>query len=49
MNNPYLHEIMPENTLWINTDEAEKLGIKNNDIVEVTSADGSHSGTSRLW
>jgi thiosulfate reductase/polysulfide reductase chain A len=36
---------MPENVLWINTAEAEKLGIKNNDLVEVTAADGSHSGT----
>ncbi|MBW2633006.1 MAG: molybdopterin-dependent oxidoreductase [Deltaproteobacteria bacterium] len=39
MNNPYLHEIMPENTLWINTGEAGKLDVR------VTAADGSHSGT----
>ncbi|MBW2679017.1 MAG: molybdopterin-dependent oxidoreductase, partial [Deltaproteobacteria bacterium] len=45
MNNPYLHEIMPENTLWINTGEAGKLDIKNKDQVRVTAADGSHSGT----
>ena len=45
MNNPYLHEIMPENTLWINTEEAGKLGIKDKDQVKVTAADGSHSGT----
>ena len=45
MNNPYLHEIMPENTLWINTAEAGKLGIKDKDQVKVTAADGSHSGT----
>jgi len=45
MNNPYLHEIMPTNTLWINTEEAAKLGIKDKDLVKVTSADGSHSGT----
>jgi thiosulfate reductase/polysulfide reductase chain A len=44
-NNPYLHEILPENTLWINTEEARKLDIKNNDRVKVTSSDGSHSGT----
>jgi thiosulfate reductase/polysulfide reductase chain A len=44
MNNPYLHEIMPENTLWINTGEADKLGIKDKDLVKVTSADGSHTG-----
>ncbi|MCP4666782.1 MAG: thiosulfate reductase, partial [Deltaproteobacteria bacterium] len=45
MNNPVLHEIMPENTLWMNAEEAEKLGIVHGDIVKVTSADGGHSGT----
>lgn len=45
INNPVLHEILPENVLWISAAEAEKLGIKNNDLVEVTSSDGSHSGT----
>lgn len=38
-NNIYLHEIVPENELWINRDEADKLGIKDGDMVEV-SADG---------
>ncbi|MFC1885419.1 molybdopterin dinucleotide binding domain-containing protein, partial [Thermodesulfobacteriota bacterium] len=47
INNPVLHEIMPENVLWINSAEAEKLGIKDRDMVEVTSSDGSHSGTIR--
>jgi thiosulfate reductase / polysulfide reductase chain A len=46
-NNPVLNEIMPENTLWINAAEAEKLGVSNGDRVRVTSADGSHSGTIR--
>jgi thiosulfate reductase/polysulfide reductase chain A len=45
INNPVLHEIMPENVIWINKDEAEKLGIKDKDMVKVTSSDGSHSGT----
>jgi thiosulfate reductase/polysulfide reductase chain A len=36
---------MPENTLWINTTQAEKLGITNGDRVVVTSSDGGHSGT----
>jgi len=49
INNPYLNEIMSENTLWINNVEAEKLGIKDKDLVEVTAADGSHSGTIRAW
>lgn len=44
-NNPVLHEIMPVNTLWINADKARELGISNNDVVEVTSSDGSYSGT----
>ena len=44
-NNPVLHEIMPENTLWINATEAKELGISNGDRVEVTAFDGTHSGT----
>lgn len=44
-NNPVLSEIMPENQLWINADEAAKMGIANGDLVSVTSTDGSHSGT----
>ncbi len=44
-NNPVLSEIMPENQLWINADEAAKMGIANGDLVQVTSSDGSHSGT----
>ena len=44
-NNPVLSEIMPENQLWINADEAAKMGIANGDRVSVTSSDGSHSGT----
>jgi thiosulfate reductase/polysulfide reductase chain A len=47
INNPVLHEIMPENVLWMNAKEAGRLGIENNDLVQVTSADGSHSGTIR--
>ena len=49
INNPYLNEIMSENTIWINDGEAQKLGIKDKDLVMVTSADGSHSGTIRAW
>ncbi|MBP1724989.1 MAG: molybdopterin oxidoreductase [Deltaproteobacteria bacterium] len=36
-NNPYLSELVPENTLWINSDEAAKLGITDGQEVEVTS------------
>ncbi|WP_066637885.1 molybdopterin-dependent oxidoreductase [Desulfolucanica intricata] len=39
-NNPLLNELMPENLLWINTDKAEKLGIKNGQMVEVASSRG---------
>jgi len=38
-NNIYLNEITSENTLWINDQEAAKLGIKHKDTVEV-SAEG---------
>ncbi len=44
-NNPVLSEIMPENQLWLNAVEAAKLGVTNGDLVQVTSLDGSHSGT----
>jgi thiosulfate reductase/polysulfide reductase chain A len=40
-NNPYLHEIAPENVLWINTRKAAELGIKNKDVVEVASEKGA--------
>jgi thiosulfate reductase/polysulfide reductase chain A len=36
-NNPLLHALMPENTLWINTDEAQSLGIKDGSLVEISS------------
>ena len=48
-NNPVLSEIMPENALWINADEAAKLGIASGDRVQVTSSDGSHSGTIKAF
>ena len=44
-NNPVLSEIMPENQLWINAQEAAKMGVSNGDLVKVISFDGSHSGT----
>ena len=36
-NNPLLHEIFPENTLWINGDAAGKLEIRDGDLVEVSA------------
>ena len=40
-NNPYLNELCPENVLWINNKRAAELGIKDGDLVEVTSRVGS--------
>jgi thiosulfate reductase/polysulfide reductase chain A len=40
-NNQYLNELVPENELWINSDRAEKLGIKNGAIVEAVSPVGT--------
>ncbi len=48
-NNPVLSEIMPENQLWLNTEEAAKLGVSNGDRVQVTSSDGSHTGTIQAY
>ena len=36
VNNPMLSEQMPENVLWINTREAQNLGISDGDLVNVT-------------
>ena len=48
-NNPVLSEIMPENKLWINSEEANQIGIASGDRVKVTSADGSHEGTIQAY
>ncbi len=45
INNPLLSELMPENSLWINTRAASKLGINEGDLVDVTAEDGSYGGT----
>ena len=39
-NNPYLHELMPENTLWLNADEAARLGLQHGKMVRVKSPVG---------
>ncbi len=36
-NNPFLNEIMPTNTIWINADRAKELGIGQGDWVEVSA------------
>ncbi len=43
-NNPLLSEMMPENTLWINKRAANKLGIVEGDLVNISSVDESYSG-----
>lgn len=44
-NNPLLSELMPTNSLWLNTRQARKLDIANGDLVEVSSADHSYNAT----
>ena len=43
-NNPLLSELMPENSLWINTKAAKKLGIADGDLVNISSEDETYSG-----
>ncbi|MFV0435989.1 MAG: molybdopterin-dependent oxidoreductase [Desulfopila sp.] len=45
INNPLLSELMPTNSLTINTKTAKKLGIAEGDLVEVASADRSYCAT----
>ena len=37
-NNAYLHDLMPENSLWLNAGEARKRGLRNGQVVKVTSS-----------
>jgi thiosulfate reductase/polysulfide reductase chain A len=39
INNPLLNEMMPENTLWINSKAAGKMGVNDGDLVDVSSQD----------
>ncbi len=45
INNPLLSELMPVNSLTMNTRQAKKLGIEEGDLVEVASADRSYCAT----
>ncbi len=40
INNPLLHELMPKNSLWINKKIAAKLGVEENDVVDVIAENG---------
>lgn len=42
VNNPLLNEQFPENVLWLNSARAKALGIKDGDLVSVSS--GGHTG-----
>jgi len=42
-NNPLLHELVPENSLWIHPDSAIKLGISQGDRVTVSSSVGKQN------
>jgi thiosulfate reductase/polysulfide reductase chain A len=37
-NNAYLHDLMPENLVWMHTSEARKKGLKNGQMVNVKSS-----------
>jgi thiosulfate reductase/polysulfide reductase chain A len=41
--NPLLHDVMPENELWLNMNEAKRLGVKSGDRVRVKNVDGALS------
>jgi len=42
-NNQYLHDIMPENTLWLNSEEAKRRGLQNGMQVKVASNVGEET------
>lgn len=42
-NNPKLTELMPENSLWVNTQVAREWGIKNGQRVKLENQDGAKS------
>jgi len=42
-NNPYLHELMAENSLWLHPDEARRLGLRDGSRVRVRSSVGEES------
>jgi len=42
-NNAYLHEIMPENTLWLHSASAKQAGLSHGDMVKVKSPVGEET------
>ena len=47
-NNPFLHDLMPENEVWVNTALAAKLGLKNREYVKLKNQDGVLSNRIRV-
>ncbi|MDP1648146.1 MAG: molybdopterin-dependent oxidoreductase [Rubrivivax sp.] len=46
--NPFLHDLMPENEVWVNTATAARLGIKNRQYVQLKNQDGVLSNRVRV-
>ena len=46
--NPLLHDLMPDNEVWVNTATAAKLGLKNRDYVKLKNQDGVVSNRVRV-
>jgi len=46
--NPFLHDLMPENEVWVNTATAARLGLKNREYVKLKNQDGVVSNRIRV-
>jgi thiosulfate reductase/polysulfide reductase chain A len=46
--NPFLHDLMPENEIWVNAVTAARLGLKNRDYVKLRNQDGVLSNRIRV-
>ena len=46
--NPFLHDLMPENEVWVNTATAARLGVKNREYVTLKNQDGVVSNRIRV-
>jgi thiosulfate reductase/polysulfide reductase chain A len=46
--NPLLHDLVPDNELWVNADTAATLGLKHRDWVRLTNQDGVTSNRVRV-
>jgi thiosulfate reductase/polysulfide reductase chain A len=46
--NPFLHDLMPENEVWVNAATAGKLGLKHREYVKLKNQDGVLSNRVRV-